>query len=104
MFTAPVAELIVVSFTVPLNGWTIAASAAVVTSCPSSADCPTAGVFESRCCVVVGFSFLMVLRFCLGQCEADDWKILLLLFPVPRVRWVCMHAEFLVQQRCRNLP
>ena len=31
------------------------------------------------------------LRFCLGQCEAEDWKFLLHLFPVPRgVRCVCM--------------
>ena len=36
VFTAPVAELIVVSFTVPLNGWTIAATATVVISCSSS--------------------------------------------------------------------
>ena len=65
----------------------------------------SAGVFASRCRVVMVFSLLMVLRFCLGQCEADYWKILhLLLFPVPRVRWVCMHAELLVQQLRRNLP
>ena len=31
-----------------------------------------------------GGLLLIVLRFCLGQCEADDWKILQL-FPVPRV-------------------
>ena len=42
---------------------------------------------------------LIVLRFCLGQREADDWKILLQLLPVPRGRWVCMHAELLVQQQ-----
>ena len=39
VFTAPVAELNVVSFTVPLNYWTIAATATVVTSCSSSTDC-----------------------------------------------------------------
>ena len=39
------------------------------------------------------------LRFCLGQCEADGWKIPHQLFPVPRGRWVCMHAELLVQQQ-----
>ena len=39
-----------------------------------------------------------------GQWEADDWKLLLQLFPVPRFRWVCMHAELLVQQQRRNLP
>ena len=37
--TAPVAELTVVSFTVPLNGWTIVATATVVTSCSSSGVC-----------------------------------------------------------------
>ena len=31
VFTAPVAEFTVVSFTVPLNDWTIAATATVVT-------------------------------------------------------------------------
>ena len=62
VFKAPVAELIVVSFTVPLNGCTIAATAAVVSSCSSSADGPeicgpyaAAGVFASRCRVVVVF-------------------------------------------------
>ena len=35
----------------------------------------------------------------MGQREADDWKILLHLFPVPRGRWVCLHAELLVQQQ-----
>ena len=66
VFTAPVAELIVVSFTVPLNGWTIAATAAVVTSCSSLADCPAAGVFASRCRVVVDLSLLMVLTILFG--------------------------------------
>ena len=63
-FTAPVAELSVVSFTVPLDGWTIAATAAVVTSCSSSADFPAAGVFASRCCVVVVFlSWVLTILF-----------------------------------------
>ena len=44
------------------------------------------------------------LRFCLEQCEADDWKILHQLFPVPRGRWVCLHAELLVQQQRRICP
>ena len=35
-----VAEPIVMSFTVPLNGCTIVATATVVTPCSSSADCP----------------------------------------------------------------
>ena len=41
-----------------------------------------ARVFASRCRVVVEVSW-WCLRFCLGQCEADDWKIHLHLFPVP---------------------
>ena len=39
VITAPVAELTVVSFTVPLNGLTIVATATVVTSCSSSGVC-----------------------------------------------------------------
>ena len=62
------------SFTVPLNGWTIAATATVVISCSSSAGCPAVRVFASRCRVVLFYSW-WCLRFCLGQCEADDWKI-----------------------------
>ena len=45
------------------------------------------------------FSSWWCLRFCLGQCEAYDWKLLLHLFPVPRGCWVCLHAEWLVQQQ-----
>ena len=56
------------------------------------------GWFASRCRVVVEVLFLIVLRFCLGQREADDLKIHRLLFSVPRVCWVCMHAELLAQQ------
>ena len=66
VFTAPVAELILVSFSVPLNGWTIAATAAVVTSCSSSADFPAAG----GVCVAMlcggGLSLLMVLTILFG--------------------------------------
>ena len=91
--TAPVAEPTVMSFTVPLNGWTIVATTTVVTLCSSSADCLATGVFASRCRLVVVFHSLWCLRFCLGQCEADDWKIPHQLFPVPRGRWVCLHAE-----------
>ena len=40
VFTAPVAELTVMSFTVPLDGCTIVATTIVVTSYSSSADCP----------------------------------------------------------------
>ena len=38
--TAPVAEPTELSFTVPFDGCTIVATATVVTTCPSSADCP----------------------------------------------------------------
>ena len=77
VFSAPVAELTLVSFTVPLNGWTFAATAAVVTSCSSSAD-SLLQVYASLCRVVVVFFSWWCLRFCLGQCEAGDWKILLI--------------------------
>ena len=80
---------LLMSFTVPLNGWTI------VCHC-NCRYLVLYGVFASRCRVVVEVLFLIVLRFCLGQCEADDWKIHRLLFSVPRRRWVCMHAELLV--------
>ena len=120
VFTAPFAELTVMLFTVPLDDCTIVATATVVPSCSSTADCLAAGVFASRCRVVVevflpmmltilcGTAFcrrgeihyqllpvprrcrvrrdvvwwwlysLWCLRFCLEQCEADDWKILLI--------------------------
>ena len=54
VFTAPFAELTVMLFTVPLDDCTIVATATVVPSCSSTADCPAAGVFASRCRVVVG--------------------------------------------------
>ena len=63
VFTAPVAEPTVMSFTVPFNGHT---TATVVTSCSSSADCPAAEVFASRCRVVVDFSLLVVLTIRFG--------------------------------------
>ena len=53
VFTAPVAEPTVMSFTVPWIGWTIAATANVVTSCSSSADC--GGICVAMSCVC-GFS------------------------------------------------
>ena len=48
VFTAPVAEPTVMSFTVPLNGCTIVATATVVTSCSSSAVCPDSAA--PMCC------------------------------------------------------
>ena len=53
-----------VSFTVPLNDWTIVATAVVVPSCSSSADCPAAREFASRC--RVDFSLLVVLMIRFG--------------------------------------
>ena len=48
VFTAPVAEPTLVLFTVPLNGFTIVATATVVTSYSSSADCPDSAA--PMCC------------------------------------------------------
>ena len=55
VFTAPVAEPTVVSFTVPLNGCTIVATATVVTSCCSSTGCPgsAAPMFCGGVCVAM---------------------------------------------------
>ena len=67
VFTAPVAELTVMSFTVPLNVCTIVATATVVTSCSSSAGCP--GSAAPMCCggvCVVEVSLLMVLTILFG--------------------------------------
>ena len=66
VFTAPVAEPTVMSFTVPLNGCTIVATAFVVTSCSSSAAQCAAGVFALRFRVVVNISLLMVLTILHG--------------------------------------
>ena len=105
VFTALVAEPTVVLFTVPLNGFIIVATATGVTSYSSSADC--FGSAAPLCCESVcvamscgGFFYSWwCLRFCLGQCEADDWTIHLHLFPVPKGRWVCMNAVLLVRQQ-----
>ena len=43
------------SFTVPLNGWTIVATATVVTSCSSSGVCPVWGVCVAMSCGSGGF-------------------------------------------------
>ena len=60
-----------------------------------------AGVFASRCRVVVEVSLLVVHSILYGTREAGDWKIHHLLLPVPRVRWVRLHTEFLVQLQRR---
>ena len=49
VFTAPVAELNAVSFTVPLNGWTFVATAAVVPSCSSLVTALTLRLFLREC-------------------------------------------------------
>ena len=72
VFTAPVAEPTVMSFTVPLNGCIIVATATVVTSCSSSADGPDSAASMSCGSVCVemscggGFSLLMVLTILFG--------------------------------------
>ena len=100
VFTAPVAEPSVMSYAVPLNGCTIVAAATDVTSCSSSADCPGSvapmccgGVCVAMLCGGGGFTPGGAYDSALGLWEADDWKLLLQLFPVPRILWVCMHAE-----------
>ena len=65
---------IVMSFTVPWIGCTIDATATVVALVLFvGRHALAARVFASRCRVVVDVSW-WCLRFCLGQCEADDWK------------------------------
>ena len=67
-----IAEPTVMLFIVPLNGWTIVATAFVVTPYSSSADSLVsaapcaAGVFASRCRVLVAFSLLVVLTILFG--------------------------------------
>ena len=63
VFTAPVAELNVVSFTVPLNGWTIAATAIVVISCSSSADMCCESVCVAMSCGVVLLLVVLTILF-----------------------------------------
>ena len=76
VLTAPVAEPIVVSYTVPLNGNTIVDTATGVTSYSSSADCFGSAAplccesVASRCRVVVVLSPGGTYDSVLGQCEA----------------------------------
>ena len=90
VFTAPVAEPTVMSFTVPLNGYSIVATATVVTSSSSSAS-------VLRECLrrdVVWwwiFHFWWCLQFGLGQCDAYDWNFLINFFQYQDiVGCVCM--------------
>ena len=57
-----------------------------VPSCSSSAYCPAECL--RRDVVWWWFSSWWCFRFCLGQCEADDWKFLLLFISSTRVRGV----------------
>ena len=62
VFTAPVAEPTVMSFTVPLDFCTIVATTFVVTSYSSSPECSGAArVFASRCRVVVVLLLVMIM-------------------------------------------
>ena len=94
---------LLMSFTVPLIGWTIAATATVVISCSSSAGCPDAGVYASRCRVVVDVSLLMVLTILFGTVKPMTGKFIFNYFQyqevVGCVCMVCMHAELMVQQQ-----
>ena len=106
VFTAPVAEPTVLSFTVPLFGYTIDATATVVASYSSSADGP--GSAAPLCCGSV-----CVAMSCGGGFFPPDgaydsvWdsvkpmtgKYIFNYFAVSRGRWVCMHAELLVPQQ-----
>ena len=66
VFTAPVAEPTVMSFTVPLDDCTIVATTLVVTSHSSSPECSGAArVFASRCRLVLVF-LLVVLTILFG--------------------------------------
>ena len=70
--------------------------------CPDSAALRAARVFAPLCRVMVAVLSRWCLRFYLGQCYADYWKIHRLFFPVPRGRWgVCL--LILVQQQRRDL-
>ena len=99
VFTVPVAEPSVLSFTVPLIGCTIVATASVVTTCASSAGRTDSAA--PLCCGGV-----CVAMSCGGGSFSPDgaydsvwdsvWSITgkyTILFPVPRGRWECLHAE-----------
>ena len=79
-----------VSFTVPLNGWTIAAAATVVISCCSSADTCCGSVCVAMSCgggFTPGGAYVSV---------CDSVKPIV--FSTKKTLG-CMHAEFLVQQQ-----
>ena len=98
----------VMSFTIPLNFCTIFATATVVTSCSSQIalalrpQC-AAGVFASRCRVVVEVSLLMVLTFLRWTALCRRREIHYQFLPVPRCCLVCLHAQGLDQQLLRFL-
>ena len=91
------------SFTVPLNGCTIVATATVVTLCSSMADCPGSaapmccgGVCVAMSCGGGGFTPHGAYDSVWESVSPLTGKYFLQLFPVPRGRWVCWHAEWLV--------
>ena len=90
-FTAPVAELTVVSFTVPFYGWTIVATATVVTSHSSLGDCPAAGVHASRCRVVVVLFLVVLMDSVWDSVKPQTGKLFFIYFQYQEVvRCVCM--------------
>ena len=90
--TAPVAEPIVMSFTVPWIVRTIVATAYVVTS-SSSADCPDCrSVYVAMSCGG-GFFTPDAAYDSVWDSEADDWKFFQS-FPVPRVCWMCCMLNY----------
>ena len=67
VFTVPFAELTVMLFIVPLNGYTIVATAAVVPVCSSSADGPDSACGDVYVAVWCGGGcFLVVLTILFG--------------------------------------
>ena len=107
--TAPAADPAVMSFTALLTGSTVVAAAAVETTCSALADCTdsTTPMCSGGVCVVMscdGESFT-------SDCAYDSlWDSVMpmmgitpSILPVPRGRRVRMHAEWLDQQRRRDL-
>ena len=85
VFTAPVAEPTVVSYSVPLVGCTIVAIATIVTLCSSA----------RRDVVACGGGFLTPDGAYDSVCDIvrPMTGIRYQLFPVSRGRWVCLHAQ-----------
>ena len=95
----------VMSFTVPLNGSIIVATATVVTSCSSSAAC--SGSAAPMCCGGVcvaiscgggGFTPDGAYDSVWDSVRAAYWNISSIISSTIG-RWVCLHTEWLVQQQ-----